>query len=228
MRSFPYRLSAVAVFAALTLGWQAPAAASSAEQRLVDQARIAVEQLRADPNLPIFPDLLARAKAVLVVPELVKAGFIIGGEGGSGVLLVRGAEADDWSYPAFYTMAAGSIGFQIGAQVSKVMFLIMTDGGLDALMSSNMTLGADASIAAGPIGAGIEAGTTFNAEADIYSFSHTKGLFGGLSFEGAVLVSDDDASEAYYGKPVTARGVVIHREVENTGADGLREALVSE
>ena len=212
----------------LALTWQTPAAASSAEQQLVDQSRIAVEQLRADPKLSSFPGLLARAKAVLVVPELVKAGFIIGGEGGSGVLLVRGAAADDWSHPAFYTMGSGSIGLQIGAQVSKAMFLIMTDGGLAALMSSNMTLGADASIAAGPIGAGVEAGTTFNVEADIYSFSHTKGLFGGVSFEGAVLVPDDEASEAYYGKPVTARGVVIHREVENPGADGLRAALVSE
>lgn len=228
MRSFTYRLWLVAALAVLTLGAPAAAAASSPEQQLIDQARIAVEQLRADPNMPSFPGLLARAKAVLVVPELVKAGFIIGGEGGSGLLLVRGDEADDWSYPAFYTMGSGSIGLQIGAQVSKVMFLIMTDGGLEALMSSNMTLGADASVAAGASGAGIEAGTTLNAEADIYSFSHTKGLFGGLSFEGAVLVPDDEATEAYYGKSVTARGVVIHREVENAAADGLREALVSE
>ncbi len=228
MRTIPQRLSGWLAFAVLALGAPAPAAASSAEQQLIDQARIAVEQVRADPNLPSFPALLSQAKAVLVVPELVKAGFIIGGEAGSGVLLVRGAEADDWSYPAFYTMAAGSIGFQIGAQVSKVMFLIMTDGGLEAVMSSNMTLGADASVAVGPVGAGIEAGTTFNAEADIYSFSLTKGLFGGLSFEGAVMVPDDEASEAYYGKSVTARSVVIHREVENPGADGLREALVSE
>jgi lipid-binding SYLF domain-containing protein len=236
MKTIFKRLSGWLALAALTLGAPTPAAASSAEQQLVDQARIAVEQLRADPNLASFPDLLARAKAVLVVPELVKAGFIIGGEGGSGVLLVRGADGGEaagaetggWSYPAFYTMGAGSIGLQIGAQVSKVMFLIMTEGGLEAVMSNKMTLGADASVAAGPMGAGIEAGTTFNAEADIYSFSHTKGLFGGLSFEGAVLVPDDEASEAYYGKSVTARAVVIHREVENAGADELREALVSE
>ncbi len=205
-----------------------PALASSEEQQLVDQARIAVEQMRADPTLESFPALLAEAKAVLVVPELVKAGFIFGGEGGYGVLLVRDPETGEWSPPAFYTMAAASVGLQIGVQVSKVLFLIMTEGGLEAMMSDKLTLGADASIAAGPIGAGIEAGTTFNAEVDIYSFAHTKGLFGGVSFEGAVLVPDDDANEAYYGKAVAARGVVILGDVENSAADGLRNALAGE
>ena len=207
----------------------APAmAASASEQQLIDQARIAVEQLRADPNLPSFPGLLKRAKAVVVVPELVKAGFIIGGEAGEGVLLVRHPETGEWGYPAFYTMAAASFGLQIGAQVSKVMFLVMTDGGLKALMSDKLTLGVDASVAAGPVGAGIEAGTTLNAEADIYSFSHTKGLFGGVSFEGAVLVPDDDANEAYYGQSITARAIVILREVGNEAADGLRAALATD
>ena len=225
----PIVLRIIIALMAATVGWQAPArAASSAEQQLIDQARIAVEQLREDPNLPSFPELLKDAWAVVVVPELVKAGFFIGAEGGSGVLLARHPETGEWSYPAFYTMAAASIGFQIGAQVSKVMFLVMTDGGLKAMMSDKFTLGADASVAAGPVGAGIEAGTTFNVEADIYSFSHAKGLFGGVSFEGAVLVPDDDANEAYYGKAIAARAIVIHREVENPAADGLRAALVTE
>jgi SH3 domain-containing YSC84-like protein 1 len=205
-----------------------PALASSEEQQLVDQARIAVEQLRAGPTVPAFPALLSQAKAVLVVPELVKAGFIFGGEGGYGVLLVHNPETGEWSPPAFYTMAAASVGLQIGVQVSKVMFLIMTDGGLEALMSDKLTLGADASIAAGPMGGGVEAGTTLNAEIDIYSFAHTKGLFGGVSFEGAVLVPDEDANEAYYGKAVTSRGVVILGEAENSDADGLRNALDAE
>ena len=205
-----------------------PALASSDQQQLVDQARIAVEQLRADPTVPSFPALFTQAKAVLVVPELVKAGFILGGEGGLGVLLVRDPETGVWGPPAFYTMAAGSIGLQIGVQVSKVMFLIMTDGGLEAMMSDTLTLGADASIAAGPVGGGVEAGTTFNVDADIYSFAHTKGLFGGVSFEGTVLVPDDDANAAYYGKPVTSRGVVILGEAANSAADGLRDALAPE
>ena len=104
----------------------------------------------------------------------------------------------------------------------------MTDGGLEAMMSDKLTLGADISVAVGSLGAGVEAATTLNAEADIYSFSRAKGLFGGVSFEGAVLVPDDDANEAYYGRAIAARGIVIHREVENADADGLRAALVTE
>lgn len=227
MRKFGLWMIIAMVLAVLS--GQAPVlAAPTAEQQLVDLARIAVEKLRADPNLPTFPVLLANAKAVVVVPELVKMGFFIGGEGGLGVLLVRHPESGEWSSPAFYTMAAASIGIQFGAQVSRVMFLIMTDGGLSAMMSDKLTLGADASVAAGPVGAGIEVGTTFNAEIDIYSFSHTKGLFGGLSFEGAALIPDDDANEAYYGEPVTARAIVILGQVENDEADGLRAALVTE
>ena len=223
------RRSIFALIIAALLSWQTTAlAASSSEQQLIDQARIAVDQLRGDPNMSDFAAFLIRAKAVIVVPELVKASFFIGGEGGSGVLLVRDSESREWSYPAFYTLASASIGLQFGAQVSKVMFLIMTDGGLKAMMTDKLTLGADISIAAGPVGAGVEASTTSNADADIYSFSHSKGLFGGVSFEGAVLVPNDDANEAYYSKAISARGIVIHREVENANADGLRAALVTE
>ena len=101
----------------------------------------------------------------------------------------------------------------------------MTDGGIEKLMSGKLTLGADASIAAGPVGAGIEAGTTLNIDADIYAFSHAKGAYGGVSFEGAVVAQDDDANEAYYGKAVSTRAIVLYGEVRNPDADALRAAL---
>ena len=198
------------------------------EQTRVDKARLAVDALRADTKFDAFPRLLAKAKAVLIVPELFKIGFIFGGEGGSGVLLVRDAKSGHWSHPAFYTMASGSIGLQIGAQVAEVAFVIMTDGGLEKLMSGKLTLGADVSLAAGPIGAGVEAGTTLNVDADIYAFSHAKGAFGGVSFEGALIVQDDDANEAYYGKAISTRGIVLYGEVRNPDADALRAALGKE
>ena len=204
----------------------APALASE-EQRLIDEARVTVEELLADPNLTALPGLLARSRGALVVPALVKAGFIIGGEGGSGVLLARAADSGDWSYPAFYTMASGSFGLQIGVQVSKVVFLIMTEGGFKKLMSDKLTLGVDVSVAAGPVGAGLEASSTLNVEVDIYSFAHAKGLFGGISFEGSVLVPDEEANEAYYGEAVSSRGIVIHRKTQNPGADALRAALAA-
>jgi lipid-binding SYLF domain-containing protein len=209
---------------AVVMGFDAPVAATE-EQTLIDRARLAVDALRDDSKFEAFPKLLGKAKAVLLFPELIKVGFILGGEGGSGVLLVRDAETARWSHPAFYTMGSGSIGLQIGAQVAEVAFVVMTDGGLAKLMSGKLTLGADASIAAGPVGAGVEAGTTLNVEADIYAFSHAKGAYGGVSFEGALIVQDDEANEAYYGKAVTTRGIVLHGEARNRDADALRAAL---
>ncbi len=201
--------------------------AAEQQQRLVDKARITVEELRADPNFRNLPGYLARAKAVVVMPELVKAGFIFGGEAGVGVLLARDAKSGEWSYPAFYTMAAASFGLQIGAQVSKVVLVVMTDGGLDKLMSDKLTLGADVSVAAGPVGGGVEAATTLNVDADIYSFARAKGLFGGVSFEGSVLVPSEESNTSYYGRPATPRSIVLERAVQNPGADGLRAALAA-
>ncbi len=222
--SITRRLPAWIVLWTLVVGWGAPAAASE-EQRLIDKATFVVEELRGENKFSNLEPFFARAKGVVVIPELVKAGFIIGGEVGDGVLLVRDAETGEWSNPAFYTLAAASIGLQIGAQVSQVMLLIMTDGGLEKIMSDTMTLGTDVSIAVGTVGGGVEAGTTLNVEADIYSFSHAKGLFGGISFEGAVLTPDEEAAESYYGKAVSSRAIVIDREVGNPGADGIRAAL---
>ena len=224
MKSIARPLAAWIVLWALVVGWAAPAAASD-EQRLIDKATLAVEELRGKNNFSNLKPYFAQAKAVIIIPELVKAGFIIGGEVGNGVLLVRDAESGEWSSPAFYTLVAASIGLQIGAQVSQVMLLIMTDGGLEKIMADKMTLGTDASIAVGTVGGGVEAATTLNVEADIYSFSHAKGLFGGISFEGAVLTPDEEAAESYYGKAVSSRAIVIHREVGNPGADGIRAAL---
>ncbi len=218
------RLPAWIVLWALVVGWGAPAAASE-EQRLIDKAKFAVEELLGEDKFENLKPYFAKARGVVVIPELVKAGFILGGEVGNGILLVRDAETGEWSYPAFYTLASASIGLQIGAQVSQVMLLIMTDGGLEKIMADTMTLGTDASIAVGTVGGGVEAGTTLNVEADIYSFAHAKGLFGGISLEGAVLTPDEEAAEAYYGKAVSSRAIVIHREVSNPGADGIRAAL---
>ena len=218
------RISAWIVLAALVVGWGAPAAASE-EQRLIDKAKFAVEELLGENKFENLKPYFAQARGVVIFPELVKAGFILGGEVGNGILLVRDAETGEWSYPAFYTLAAASIGLQIGAQVSQVMLLIMTDGGLEKIMADKVTLGTDASIAVGTVGGGVEAGTTLNVEADIYSFAHAKGLFGGISLEGAVLVPDEEAVEAYYGKAVSSRAIVIHREVGNPGADAIRAAL---
>jgi lipid-binding SYLF domain-containing protein len=195
------------------------------QQELVDRAKITVDALRSDQNMgKAINDLLPKARAVMVFPNLFKAGFILGGEGGSGVLLVRGADGT-WSAPAFFGMGSGSIGLQIGAQSSEVIFLIMTDGGLRKVLNNSMKLGADASIAVGPVGAGIEASTTANFRQDIYAYSKTSGLFGGGAFEGSVLTPREEWNRAYYGNGATTRAVTIERQFTNYGADTLRSAL---
>ncbi|MBM3502339.1 MAG: lipid-binding SYLF domain-containing protein [Alphaproteobacteria bacterium] len=192
-------------------------------QILIDRARTTVEEFRLDADMGSMRILLARAKAVLIIPQLLKAGFIIGGEGGNGVLLTR--RDGRWSAPAFYSFGAGSVGLQIGAQASEVMLLLMTDRAVDAVLRNRVTLGGDASVAAGPLGRGVEAATTTNFRADVYAYSRTKGLFAGASLEGAVLTPLDNANATYYGQRVSARDILMNFAVDHAGANALRGSL---
>ncbi len=212
-------------FAALAMsGLAAGPARAEGEQLLVDQARIAVDTLAGMDDMRGMRNMLARAKAVLVFPELLKGGFIVGGEGGSGVLLARNGQTGEWSPPAFYALFAGSIGLQIGGEVSQAMLLIMTDKGLDAVFNNEFKLGADASLAVGPIGRGIEASATTNLRDDIYAFSISKGLFGGVSLEGAVINARHSRNQAYYGRAAAPRDIVL-RPTGAAGAEQLRASL---
>lgn len=219
------RNAAAAGLAAVLLTVAAvPATASSTPQALVDNARYTVEKLLRHPETKAFAGLLRRARAVLVVPSLIKAGFMIGGEGGSGVLLARDGQGR-WSNPAFYHIGAGSFGLQIGFQDSEVVFLIMSRRTLDAMLEAKLKLGADASIAAGPFGVGYEGSTALNLAADIYSYALSRGAFFGASFEGSVAVEDRDRNRAYYGPGATARAIVVQRRFANPGTAELIRAL---
>lgn len=219
------RNAAAAALAALPLTLAAvPATAASAPQELVDNARYTVEKLLRNPETKPFAGLLRKARAVLIVPSLIKAGFLIGGEGGSGVLLARDRQGR-WSDPAFYDIGAGSIGLQIGFQDSEVAFLIMSRRTLDAMLDAKLKLGADASIAAGPFGVGYEGATAVNLRADIFSYALSRGAFFGASFEGSIAVEDRDRNRAYYGPGATARAIVIERKFTNPGSAGLIRAL---
>lgn len=201
-----------------------PAAAGSKPQQLVDSSRIAVEAMLDSPEFTELPGYLEKAKGVLIFPQLIKGGFIIGAEGGSGVLLVKDGKGG-WSSPAFYTLAAGSIGLQIGGQVSQVIFTIMNEGAVDAILNSQFKLGADASVAVGPIGGGIEASTTLNLNLDVYAFSKAAGLYGGGAFEGAAILDRETWNSEYYGQDVSARDIVIDRKVDNPSAKPLKRVL---
>jgi len=203
-------LVAMAATMVFGLALARPATAASKTEELVEKSRFTVERLLTDPDRPEIRPVVEKARGVLIIPELIKGGLIIGAEGGSGVLMARGADGT-WSSPAFYTLAAGSFGLQAGGQVSETIFALMNDGAVNAFMRNEFKFGADASVAVGPLGAGIEASTTTNLNKDIYAFSRASGLFGGGSLEGAKIVSRQDLNDEYYGAVATPRDFVIER-----------------
>lgn len=220
--AWPFALVLAAV---LALAHSPSAWAVDPAQQVIDNARRTFETLLDDPDQRELQNVIAQAKGVLIFPRVIKGGFILAGEGGTGVLLVKG-EDGVWSSPAFYTLAAGSIGLQIGGQVSQVVLTVMNDGAVDAILSNRFKVGADASVAVGPFGKGVEASTTTNLNVDVYAFSKTAGLFGGGALEGAAIVARDKLNQAYYGPGYTPQDIVLHRKVHNPAADPLRRSLM--
>ncbi len=200
------------------------ARAETESEALVTEARLTVDQLMADKDFFELPKFIGDAKGIYIVPQLVKGGFILGAEGGTGVFLARGTDGS-WSPPAFYTLGAGSIGFQIGGEVKEVVFLIMNDQTVDAMLSSEFKLGADASLTLGPVGRGVEASRGTDFSSDIYAFSKSVGLFAGGALEGAKIFERTSLNEQYYAVGATPRNIVIERKFTNTHADALRQLL---
>jgi lipid-binding SYLF domain-containing protein len=214
------------VAAALALAAPQIAWAQANEQAAVDRATAVVEQLRAGPGVPSnMGELLRQARGVMIFPELVKAGFILGAEGGSGVLLSRDPATNTWSYPAFYVFGAGSLGLQAGVELSRIVFIIMNDRALNALMADEFKVGAEAGIAIVTIGAGAEASTTSAAGTDIYAFAQAVGLYGGIALQGGIIKPRLVYDHEYYGPSVRAQDIVLGRSARNPGADPLRNAL---
>jgi lipid-binding SYLF domain-containing protein len=211
---------------ALLLGLAAPALAQQDQQALVDRAALAVQEVMGSGDRPQdAQDYLRRARAALVCPRIFRAGFIIGGEGGSCVLVGRDG-GGSWSSPAFYTMGAGSIGLQIGVQDATVVIMVMTDRGLNALLNSQFSFGAEAALSVATIGGGIQGATTTAAGADIVAIARSRGLFAGMSLQGNVLTYLPDYARAYYNRDVSARQIVVGMEVHNPGSDPLRAMLM--
>ena len=200
--------------------------ASDAEQEnIVDQSRMTLRSFLADSRMGWFRDHIKDAKGILIVPQLLKGAFFFGAEGGSGVFLVKDEKTGEWSEPAFYTMGAGSFGFQFGAQASEVVLLAMSRRGVESMFSSTFKLGGDVSVAVGPVGGGIEGSTAMNLSADLLSFARAKGLFGGISLEGAVIATRDEWNQDYYGKAVRPIDILVKQTVTNPQSAILRAAL---
>jgi len=189
---------------------------------VVEKARIAFVDVVKTKEFDSLRAGLKQAKGVLIFPSILKAGFFLGGSGGTGVLLVRGPN-NDWSQPAFYTAGSVSFGVQFGGQDSAALILINNQKAVDGLMANSVKLGGDASVAVGPVGAGQAA----NLAADFVSYSKAKGAFMGMSVEGSVLDVRATLNHAYYGSDVTPIDIVSKRTVSNAHAAGLRKAVAA-
>ncbi len=199
-----------------------------AAEKLVSQAVDILPDFEA--NSHEWDDRIAgnfkKAKAVIIVPRLFKAGLFIGGERGSGVLLVR-QENGDWTYPAFYELYSASLGFQIGAEQSKLLLLIMSDGALNALNNDQFDIGGEINVSAGTAGGSAEVSTTSNLNVDILTYSLGTGAFAGLSFEGGYIEQNKNRNSNYYGTPSLKTADIISGQYQNQQAERLR-AIVSQ
>jgi len=191
------------------------------EVSLVRDAERVAERFTTDADFRAVNDVLRDAVAVVVMPDVVKGGFIFGAETGNGVLLAR--RGGGWSDPTFVTAGAGSVGFQIGGQVQDVMMIIRNQGALNALLDDSLSLGAEGSVAAGPIGAGVEGRATTNLDADVVVFADAVGAFAGVALEGAVLAPRAQRNADYYGAPTTPRQAI--GRTSDARSAGLRAAL---
>ena len=201
-----------------------PSRADAKRQSLIDQCLESSRKVLSGKDYPDVLKLMPKARAVLIIPELVQGGFIIGAAGGRGTLLTKSGPGN-WSYPGFYGMGSGSLGFQIGGKVSEIVFIVLTEKGLSALLNSKFKFGAEAGVTMVAVGAGVEGATTMAGGADIVAFSNSTGLFAGASIEGSYLDADNDWNAIYYGPGATTQSIVMDRRFTNPGAEPLRKFL---
>ena len=193
-------------------------------RQLVEKAKLTFESMIVAPEMDALRDLMKSAKGVFVAPQVLRGAFIFGVSGGSGAFFARGERPGQWNGPAFYTIGEVSFGLQAGADASEIVLLAMTNRGVTALLSTSVKLGADASVAAGPVGVGVRAATA-NLSADIVTFSRAKGLYGGASVEGAVVAPRGALNAAYYDREVSPADILIRGAVSNPHAAPLIELI---
>lgn len=183
------------------------AAQTTEEAKRVEESVAVLKALTTVPEDGIPQHILDRAEAVVIIPNLVKGGFVVGAQHGRGVMTVRDREAKTWSLPSFVALTGGSVGWQIGVEAVDLVLLVMNKEGIDDLLKSEFKIGANASVAAGPVGRAAEASTDARMGAKILAYSRAKGLFAGATVQGASLRDDADANRTYYGRPVTPEEV---------------------
>jgi lipid-binding SYLF domain-containing protein len=189
----------------------AKASKAEADQEVTDSG-LTLDHFVNDPDMGWFRDHAKDAKGLFICHQIVKAGFIFGGSGGRCVLVVKGGKG--WHGPAFYTIGTASAGFQAGVQSSELIGLVMTQKAVDSLMSNAFKMGGDASVAAGPVGIG----TAGTPNADIISYSRSKGVYGGVDVSGSSIKPSEDYNEAYYGKAASPIDIIVRGSVHSKQA----------
>jgi lipid-binding SYLF domain-containing protein len=225
MQKTVIRLFALAFVVALAACGQMRRPLPDQAQAIVNSAADTIERFKTDPNMKDFYTHVPGARALVVLPHVYKAGFIGAAEGGNGVLIAKGGQGG-WGAPAFYTLAAGSVGFQIGIQDVEMVLVIRSEKALQSVLKHQAKFGADAGITVGVFGAGMEAATTTNVGPDVLVFARSRlGLFAGVSLEGAGLVRRADLNEAAYGAGATPQAIVLEGRYAYPAADRLRATL---
>jgi len=217
-------LSGTAAAVAAPLLSSFPARADAKRQSLVDSCLGTARKILGGPDFPDAAKTMTNARGVLIIPELVQGGFILGAAGGRGVLMGR-TSPNNWTYPAFYGMGSGSVGLQVGGKVSEIVFIIRTEKGLQAIIDHKFKFGAEAGVTMVAVGIGMEGASTAAGGADIVAFANSQGLFAGASIEGSYIDADNDWNALYYGTGATAKGVIVERKFTNPGAEPLRQYL---
>jgi len=194
--------------------------------QIVQAAQMTLQKFKASNDHPMeqYRALLPKAEGIVILPGVVKGGFVLAAEGGSGVLLAKDASGR-WGYPAFYLMASGSVGLQAGAQMGDVVLLVFSQDAVAAIIESQGKLGADLGLVLGTVGAGVEASTTTNVGADILAFTQGIGAFAGGSLEASALIKRNDLNQAFYGQAIGPADIVLQGNAQNPAADSLRAAL---
>jgi len=211
------RHAGIALAAASFLLFASAAQAQSEQQKLVADADKVLSNFLRDPDMKWLQQNISRSKALIIAPEILKAGFIFGGSGGRALVVARDPGSGKWVGPAFYVLATGSVGFQAGISVSEGVTMVMTDKGFNSLLATSFKMGGDASVAAGPVGAGAKS----DIVADLITFNRAKGVYGGINFDGTVVTAADDWNQAYYGSKVLPPDILVRKTVSNKGADAL-------
>jgi SH3 domain-containing YSC84-like protein 1 len=216
-------LLATAAGAALLAAAPLARADDAADARaLVDKSRITIESLAADKNFGAMRAALKQARGVLIFPQILKGAFFVGGSGGTGVLLARDAKGE-WKGPAFYTIGSASIGIAFGGEAAETVIVVNSQKAIDSLYANTFKLGADGSVAAGPVGQG--SNVTFTT--DMMSFSRSKGAFAGVSFDGSVLDVRESLNHAFYKTKVTPLDILVRGTVSEASAASLRAAVAA-